>query len=45
MLARHHPQLFLVNAVTYLFLVGALLLVTVPDVRGATTRSEGGGGC
>jgi MFS family permease len=28
------PQLFLVNAVTYLFLVGALLLVTVPDVRG-----------
>ena len=27
-------QLFLVNAVTYLFLVGALLLVTVPDVRG-----------
>ena len=31
---RDHPQLFLVNAVTYLFLVGALLLVTVPDVRG-----------
>jgi MFS family permease len=28
------PQLFLVNAVTYLFLIGALLLVTVPDVRG-----------
>ena len=31
---RTTPQLFLVNAVTYLFLVGALLLVTVPDVRG-----------
>ena len=28
-------QLFLVNAVTYLFLVGALLLVAVPDVRPA----------
>ena len=27
-------QLFLVNAATYLFLIGALLLVTVPDVRG-----------
>ncbi|MGI9053404.1 MAG: MFS transporter [Ilumatobacteraceae bacterium] len=27
-------QLFLVNAATYLFLVGAILLVVIPDVRG-----------
>jgi MFS family permease len=27
-------QLFLVNAATYLFLIGAILLVTIPDVRG-----------
>jgi MFS family permease len=27
-------QLFLVNAATYLFLIGALLVVVIPDVRG-----------
>jgi MFS family permease len=28
------PQIFLVNAATYLFMIGALLLVQMPDVRG-----------
>ena len=28
------PGLFLINGVTYLFLIGALLVVVVPDVRG-----------
>ena len=37
-------QLFLVNAATYLFLIAAILVVHIPDVRG-THPSTAGGGC
>ena len=39
--ASRRPQLFLVNAVTYLFLIAAILAVHIPDVRGTPSPSSG----